>query len=387
MTSTLEPIAATSMPTVLDARVVTGSGGGPDKTILNSPRFLEPLGYRMLCGYLTPPNDPGYADIEAKAKKYCAPLVSIPDRGPADWRVIRDLLRVCRSENVRIWHGHDYKTNALGLLLKRFHSMHLVTTVHGWVQQTARTPLYYRVDKWCLPRYEKVICVSNDLHKECLRLGVRDENCLLVENAIDCDDYRRRQSTTAAKAKLDLPEDSTLIGAVGRLSEEKGYDLLLAAVKPLIDADPTVHVMIVGEGSERPRLEAIIRELDIAANVSLPGWRSDVRDVFEAMDLFALSSRREGLPNVLLEAMALEVPVVATAVNGIPRLIAHDVEGLLVEPESTASFSAAIAKLLHDPALRARFRSTARRRIEESFSFPARMRKLADLYDHLLDHH
>ena len=66
-------------PVVFDARVVTGSGGGPDKTILNSPRFLTPLGYRMLCGYLTPPNDPGYADIERKATKYGAPLITIPE--------------------------------------------------------------------------------------------------------------------------------------------------------------------------------------------------------------------------------------------------------------------------------------------------------------------
>ena len=77
---------------VFDTRVVTGSGGGPDKTILNSPRFLEPLGYRMICGYLHPPNDPGYPQIVAKAERYHAPLVSIPDRGPWDWRVFGKLL-------------------------------------------------------------------------------------------------------------------------------------------------------------------------------------------------------------------------------------------------------------------------------------------------------
>src|SRR5207302_182127 len=157
---------------------------------------------RMLCAYLTPPNDPGYRDLEAKAKKYAAPLVTIPDRGPWDWRIVRHLLRVCRGENVAIWHGHDYKTNALGLLLCKFHPMKLVTTVHGWVQQTARTPLYYKIDQWCLPRYDRVICVSDDLFAECRRLGVAEQKCLLVENAIDADDYWRKQSVAAAKAKL-----------------------------------------------------------------------------------------------------------------------------------------------------------------------------------------
>lgn len=386
MTSELVEIKGTApfTPTVFDVRVVTGSGGGPEKTILNSPRFLEPLGYRMLCGYLSPPNDPGYADIKDKARKYSAPLITIPDRGPLDWRIVRDLLRICREEHVAVWHGHDYKTNALGLLLKRFHRMRLVTTVHGWVQQTRRTPLYYRVDRWCLPRYERVICVSDDLYEECRGLGVPDARCVLVENAIDTEDYRRRQSPIAAKAKLGLPANVKLIGAVGRLSKEKGFDLLLKAARPLIETDASIRLMIIGEGSERGNLESLVRELKLEKQVSLAGWRSDVRDVFEAMDLFVLSSRREGLPNVLLEAMALEVPVVSTNVNGVARLIRDGVDGSLVQAEDTAALSVAIANLLDDEVKRNRYRRSARRRVEDDFSFPTRMSKLATIYDDLL---
>src|ERR1700722_1145966 len=189
----------TSLPVVLDARVVTGSGGGPDKTILNSPRFLDRLGYRMVCAYMHPPKDPGFDAIVQKAEQYQAPLISIPDRGPWDWRVLTELLSVCRRENVTIWHGHDYKTNALGILLKRFWPMHLVTTVHGWVQHTRRTPLYYRIDRFCLPRYEKVICVSPDLEQECLAAGVPPERCVLIENAIDVQEFSRRHGLAEAK--------------------------------------------------------------------------------------------------------------------------------------------------------------------------------------------
>ena len=98
--------------------------------------------------------------------------MSVPDRGPWDWRVVTQLLAVCRRERVGIWHGHDYKSNALGLVLRRFWPMRLVTTVHGWVQHTRRTPLYYAIDRLCLPRYESVICVSPDLYDECLARGV-----------------------------------------------------------------------------------------------------------------------------------------------------------------------------------------------------------------------
>src|SRR4029079_19578237 len=127
--------------------------------------------------------------IRASADRYRAPLISIPDRGPWDWRVVTELLALCRREKVSVWHGHAYKTNALGLLLKRFRPMRLVTTVHGWVQQTARTPLYYKIDRKCLPRYERVICVSDDLFEACVKDGVPAKNLVLIENAIDAEDY------------------------------------------------------------------------------------------------------------------------------------------------------------------------------------------------------
>src|SRR3954451_12061910 len=99
------PVPAESV--VLEARVVCGAGGGPDKTILNSPRHLWSAGYRTVCAYMHPPGDPGFEVLRHKAAAWQAPLVSVPDRGPWDWRVATRLLAVCRRERVRIWHGHD----------------------------------------------------------------------------------------------------------------------------------------------------------------------------------------------------------------------------------------------------------------------------------------
>ncbi|HSQ56457.1 MAG TPA: glycosyltransferase [Gemmata sp.] len=370
---------------VLDARVVTGSGGGPDKTILNSPRFLAPLGYRMLCAYLHPPRDPGYGVIEAKAKQYGAPLVSIPDRGPWDWRVVRALLALCRKEKVAIWHGHDYKTNLLGLMLKRFWPMRLVTTVHGWVHHTARTPIYYRIDQLCLPRYEKVICVSDDLLEACLAAGVPARNCVLLENGIDGGEYSRRHSVAEAKTRLGLPSEDLVIGAVGRLEAEKGFDILIRATQALASRGLNVRLILVGEGGERAKLERLAAELGIADRVSLPGWQADVRGYFEAMDVFALSSYREGLPNVVLEAMALEVPVVATRVNGVPRLVQDRRNGMLVEPGDVGGMTSALDQILRNESLREVLRTAGRGTIESHYSFGHRIARLARIYDEMLD--
>jgi glycosyltransferase involved in cell wall biosynthesis len=370
-------------PTVFDTRVVTGSGGGPDKTILNSPRFLDSLGYRMLCGYLTPPNDPGYADIVTKAAKYRAPLVSIPDRGPLDPKLVWELLKVCRDEHVRVWHGHDYKTNALGLALRPFHRMRLVTTVHGWVHNTARTPLYYKIDKFCLKRYERVYCVSPDLVDECKAAGVRHDKLLLLENGIDTVEYTRRKTVAEAKAELGLPTDRVVIGAAGRLEPEKAFDLLIRAAAEL-KAGHNVGLVIVGEGHDRPRLEALAAELGITDRVKLAGWQSDVKRWFEAMDVFALSSRREGLPNVLLEAMALGVPCVATRIAGVPRLITDGVSGRLVPADDLPALVSGLREVLSDAGTADRFRREGRATIETRYSFAARMTTLAKEYDRLL---
>src|SRR5262249_6331002 len=155
---------------------------------------------------------------------------------------------LCRRERVDVWHGHDYKSNLLGLLLRPFWKMKLLTTVHGWVHHTRRTPFYYWVDRLCLPRYDLVLCVSDDLHARCLQSGVRPERCVVGENGIDTDEFRRTPDPAQAKRALGLPPEVFVVGAVGRLSDEKGFDLLIRAVDSLLAAGRDLALVIVGEG-------------------------------------------------------------------------------------------------------------------------------------------
>jgi glycosyltransferase involved in cell wall biosynthesis len=373
-----------TLPVILDARVVTGSGGGPDKTILKSPRFLLPAGYRMLCAYMHPPEDPGFAHLLTKAARWQAPLRSVPDRGPLDLGVVTRLLAICRQERVAVWHGHDYKSNLLGLLLRRSWPMRLVTTVHGWVDHTGRTPLYYWVDRLCLPHYEHVLCVSPDLHEQCRAAGVPAGRCTLLENGIDVDEFSRRRTVAEARRGEGLDPDRLLIGAVGRLSPEKGFDLLIRAVAHLVRDGLDVGLVILGEGPERPALEALAAGLGLRERVRLAGYRADPRPLYEALDVFALSSLREGLPNVLLEALSLEVPAAATRIAGVPRLIQDGENGLLVEPGSVEALAGALGRLLRDAALRRRLGEAGRETVARDYSFAGRMEKLADFYDSLL---
>ena len=382
-TSTFRPLALRP-PVILDARVVVGSGGGPDKTILNSARYLAPAGYHNLCLYMHPPDDVGFDALRQRARELDAPLVEVADRGLFDLGILWRLLAVCRREKVAIWHGHDYKSNLLGLILSRFWRMRLVTTVHGWVHHTARTPLYYAIDRLCLPRYELVLCVSDDLRKASIRAGVSPKRCVLVENGIDLDQYRRRLTVEQAKVPFGTPPGRTVLGAVGRLSAEKGFDLLIRSAAHLLGRGADLELWIVGAGDERDPLARLAMELGVADRVRLFGFRSDTIDLYQAMDVFVLSSLREGLPNVLLEAMALEVPIVATRIAGVPRLVEDGENGLLVDPGDFLELSVAIERLLNDRTLRVRITASARRTVEMRYSFAVRMERVRELYDRLL---
>jgi glycosyltransferase involved in cell wall biosynthesis len=369
---------------VLDARVVRGSGGGPDKTILNSPRHLSAGGYRNLCVYLRPPNDPGFERLRRQAEQHNVSLIEIDDRGPLDGMVVPRLLNVCRRERVRIWHGHDYKTNLLGLILSRLWPMRLVTTVHGWVHYTSRTPLYYWLDRLSLQYYEKVICVSSDLHEACLRLGVAPNRCALIENGIDVEEYARNRGVAEAKRQLGLNAERFLIGAAGRLSPEKGFDLLVRAVDKLRREGTDASLVIIGEGDQRAALQALITQLGEQEHIRLLGHRSNMRDWFQAMDVFVLSSLREGLPNVVLEAMALETPVVAARIAGIPRLIQNGENGILVNVSEVEGLAHSLKELANDGERRVALGRAGRSTVQSRFSFADRMRKVQTLYDSLL---
>lgn len=370
---------------MLHTRVVSGEGGGPEKTILNSPRFLQELGFRSLCAYMHPPDDPGFELLLQRAADAGAHLLSVPDRGLRDLSVYRRLLNICKQENVAIWHGHDYKSNFIGLFLSRFHPMKLVTTVHGWVKFTKKTPLYYWVDKQCLKRYERIICVSDDLYDTCLKSGVDAGRCQIIHNAIDSTSFRRTLSTAEARKLAGLPASGLLVGAVGRLSDEKGFDSLIRSISRLATTDNEIHLAIAGEGDARAQLQQLIASQPHPQQFHLLGHREDIRTLFQAMDVFALSSLREGLPNVLLEAMALKVPVIATRIAGIPTLVHHEQNGLLIEPGDDDSLTSALQTMIDSPELRNLYAEAGRRTIEQSFSFEQRMQKMASVYASLLE--
>jgi glycosyltransferase involved in cell wall biosynthesis len=371
---------------VLHTRVVSGAGGGPDKTIRLSAAYLAETRYWMAAAYLYPPGDPGFQVLRARAAAAACPLVGIWDRGPLDPTVALQLLRLCRHLDVRIWHAHDYKSNLLGLLLRPFHPMKLVSTAHGWVTLSRRARLYYALERSCLPHYDAVISVSDDLAQQVRALGVPEERSYLIFNGIDERAFQRRYPAASSplRERCAVPANCLVVGAVGRLSPEKGYEILVDAAATLRSRGVDFEVWIAGQGALRERLQRQVQRRGLQDRVKLLGFLEDPAELFQALDLFVLSSLREGFPNVLLEAMASEVPVVATAVGGVPRLVADDLTGLLCPVGDADALATSIERALADPALRARLAQAGRSLVVERYRLSQSMARTRALYDRLL---
>jgi glycosyltransferase involved in cell wall biosynthesis len=367
---------------VLHLRTVSGVGGGPEKTILNSPRFLQGR-YELRLAYIRPEGDPDY-NMPRRAREIGADLVDVPERSGVDPRTFWRLVREVREFRPDILHAHDYKTNVLAVLLGRWFGIRTLTTMHGYVSRGGRLEVYYRLDRWALRQMDHVIAVSEDLHRMLLDFRIPPERRSIIPNAIDVQQFARQRSVAEARAHLGMDSSRLVVGAVGRLAAEKGFDLLIQAVDRLLVAGVDAELIVIGEGDERPRLEALIAQLRRGDRIRLFGYRPDVRDLFEALDVFALSSLREGLPNVLLEAMALEVPVLATRIAGVPGLIDDGVNGLLVRPGSVEELTRGLGRLLGDAELRQRLSHAGRETIVGRYNFAARMSKIAAIYDGLL---
>jgi glycosyltransferase involved in cell wall biosynthesis len=211
------------------------------------------------------------------------------------------------------------------------------------------------------------------------RAGARTE---VVPSGVDSERFRARAGERAvAKTRLGLAADQPVVGTVGRLEPRKGTATLLEALAHIhADGHRDVVAVVAGDGPLRAELETLARRLGIAQHVRLLGDRADVRAVLAALDVFVLPSRTEGMSNALLEAMAMECGIVATAVGGTPEVMAGDTTGILVPAADPVALARATVRLLDVPEERARLGAAARRRVEERFDARAMVRRLEAVY-------
>lgn len=378
-------MTATSRPlNVLELRSVHGTGGGPEKTILLGAARADTARVNVIVCYVRDERDQVFG-LDKWARSLGVNYIEVPERHSFDLSLPARLTALVREHDIDIVHAHEYKTDLLAWLLARRTGIVPLATAHGWTGQSARERfVYYPADKWLLGRLPRVIAVSSDIRRELIRFGARPERVTVILNGIEPDAFRRQPERAAVvRSALGVEPGEVLVGAVGRAERQKRFDLLLETLARVVPSVPRLRLAIVGDGSLLPALREQARSTGLHDRVIFTGHRTDIADLHNAFDVFVQSSEYEGTPNAVLEAMAMETPVIATDAGGTAELFADGREGLLVPCRDGAALANAIVRALSDPEQSRNRAIAARHRIETELSFDARTRRLEAIYAEL----
>jgi len=370
---------------VLELRSACGAGGGPEKTILLGAERSDPRVVVTVC-YIRDARDDAFS-VGQRARSHGVDYVEVVERGSFDPFVWTSLRQIVRSRGIHIVHAHDYKTDLLALMLGRAEGIAPLATAHGWTGHSPRERvLYYPLDKQLLRWFPVTIAVSSEIRSELLRHGAASDRVRVIPNGIDHRVFVRDSVMERdVRSELGIRPDDIVIGAIGRLEPQKRFDLLIEACAGLREALPRVRLFIAGEGSLRSELAALANQRLPPDACRLLGHRTDIVRLHHAFDIFVQASDYEGTPNSVLEAMALETPIVATDAGGTSDILRADVDGLMVPCGDAGVLARAIERtLLEVKPTDARVRH-ARKRVETTLSFDRRMAAVERIYMELAE--
>lgn len=303
-----------------------------------------------------------------------------------DPRILGRLVRLIRTEGYQILDSQNIQSKVFASLAASLTRVALVSTLNSWYanehgKASLKGKIYTAVElatNWNLSLY---IAVSERDRQNLLQAGIRADDIALIYNAVDA-----AQPPPADRGFLhrefNLPADSTVCLAVGRLVRVKGYDVLVEAMKQVSDQKRNITCVIVGEGEARGELTRQIHEAGLDGRVILAGYlpRETIASALASCDVFAMPSRYEGTPIAVLEAAAMACPILASDAGGIPELVANEEHALLVQPEDPSALAQGLIRLGADHAFARRLGENAQRRVREKFSLEAQVAATMDAY-------
>ncbi len=365
-------------------------GGSSDNTLF-TVLGLQEKGFESCI--LKGPGIPGEgpSPLEQIARERGIKIVLLPHlvrsiRLSADLRAIGEIYRFLKTGEFDIVHTHSSKAGILGRLAARWAKVSVIVhTPHGHIFYGYFGPtvswIYLQLERWAARFTDRIITLTQRGREEHLSRGVgRPEQYVTIPSGIPLDEFFpdpvRRQRVRDA---LEIPLEAQVVGTVGRLTAVKDQKTLIRAVERLKGEHPGLIVLLIGDGELRGALEEQVRRLHLQEVVRFLGWRPDVPDLLNALDLFVLCSLNEGMGRALVEAMATGLPAVATSVGGIPDLIEEGVNGCLVPTGDADRLASAISRTLNDPD-RLRALGEKSREISAEYTVDNMVRQLGEFY-------
>jgi glycosyltransferase involved in cell wall biosynthesis len=293
--------------------------------------------------------------------------------------------------DVDLLHTHSSKAGILGRAAARIAGVQgIVHTVHGWsfndAQPTAVRRLYVEAERAAARVTDRIVCVARFDRDRGIDSGIgHASQYRVLRSGVDASLYEAPEGARArVRERLGATPQEVVVGSIANFKPQKSpLDFIEAARRARL-REPRLRFFIAGDGILRPAVERAIAAADLGGVVHLLGWRDDVPELLAAMDIFLLTSVFEGLPRVVLQAMAASVPVVATDTGGVGEIVVDGDTGRMVPPGNPRAAADAIVELANDPEMRRRIATAARSRLGDEFDIRRMLRELEDLYDEVL---
>jgi len=355
---------------------------GPGRTILETASAINIDRFGYYIGAFTRNDTSGNPYVEA-ARKRKVNVINIFESGTFDLKTIFQILKIIKNESIDILHTHEVRSDILGLLCGRISKIPVIVTLHGWIENDLRGRVLTGLDKNILKYFNHVIVVSNRMKNQVQEKGVNADKITVLHNALVLDNYKRDANDFLFRKQIGIDDDTLLIGNIGRLSPEKGQRDFIKAAAEVLKYYKKVKFVLIGSGKDEQNLRILTETLHIRDSVIFAGYRKDMLTVYNSLDLVVQSSYTEGMPNVVLEALAMEVPIIATDVGGTSEAIICNRTGILIQPGDISGISKMIIEYVKNPHY---FRNNAKNGkdfVESKFSFAERTKKLSHIYETL----
>jgi len=309
---------------------------------------------------------------------------------------ILKLKNIIKTRNVQIVHSQGGRADFFARIAARSANVPIIISsvamlVEGYDVSLLRKGLYVLMDRWTERWVNKFIILSEASRRALIeRHKIPQEKIVKIYNGIEIEEYNpdlkeARRKKLEVRRKLGLKNDMLVIGAIGRLVWQKGFEYLIQAIPKVIEVFPETRFLIVGEGPMRRRLEELGEKFQVKDNIIFAGFRSDIKEILESIDLLAMPSLLEGLPMVLLEGMAMSKPIVATRIEGITEVLEDGKTGLLVPAQDPHALAEAITEILNNKTKANLLGQNARKIAEEKFSVKKMVEQLEWVYEKLLN--
>jgi glycosyltransferase involved in cell wall biosynthesis len=355
--------------------------GGPERQMLGLSRHLSSPWRSIFLSFAEGGKSEPFL---SQLRGHGIEALALQSNTPHYFRAVREVADHLRRVQADVVCCHGYKADLVGLRAARQAGVPVVSVSRGWTAATWKVRVYEWLDRRSLPRMDAVVCVSEGQAAKVRRCGVPPDRLRVIRNSIETDRFGEADEPGRAFLQSHFPRPMRrIVGAIGRLSPEKGFRHLVEAAALVAKHANDIGFVLFGDGPLREDLAHRIEQMGLKKQFILAGFRPDLDRWLPNFDLLALPSYTEGLPNVVLEAFASRVPVVATAVGGTPEVVDDGVNGFLVPPGESEPLAQRMMDALANETQRQTMGMAGYYRVRDQFTFDAQCAQYQQLFREL----